>query len=460
MSARSRVERVRGPFRPATPGLAVAGASLAALAEAAVAFPFVRGIVLQVIPGASGAMADPSLFLVVVVGAVALATDLRRFPAMPAVAAAAAVALGIAQTRVWGPPAGPGPAVVVVIVTLLVAFRVVTLALRDWREPPDATLLVGSLMLLAEILLSPATDRGWPSAVSVAIPVFFTAALASRACSLWLSAPDASASAQRRRFAVRLLFGYAAAIVVALMVGGKGGPVRIVGAIMFPAGAAVVSVLALVLAQLLRPVFWLASRIHIDPAALQRALRQLRNSAASRTHLPRGAPAQFGPVERLLGLAVLVVVAWLLVRAIRGRHGSPDETRARTDVDGDVLAVPLPPRESRWARGSGARRHELPADTVRRWYAEMLLALRGLGLAKLDEQTPSEFLTVASAAYPECRAGMEELTRAYESVRYGNETLSRSALAALRTSRDQAASALRRASPIPASANEGEGTST
>jgi hypothetical protein len=436
----------------------VAGASLAALAEAVVAFPVVRGVLLQVIPGASGPLANLPLFVAVFVGATALATECRRFPAMPAVAAAAGVALGIVQTREWGPATGPGPDVVAVIVALVLAFRVVTLALRDWREPVDTTLLVGSLMLLAEILLSGGVSHGWPSAVTVAIPVFFTAVLASRACSLWLAAPDATASADRRRIVVDLLIGYAAAIVVALLIGGKGGPVRIVGAILFPAGAGVVSVLTLLLAQLLRPVFWLASRIHIDPAALQRALQRLRNSAASRTHVPSGGAAHFGTVERLLGLALLVAVALLLVRAIRRRHGSPDETRAHADADDDVRVAPLPPQTSWWARGSSARRHELPADTVRRWYAELLLSLRDLGLIKPNEQTPAEFLTAASAAYPECRDEMEELTRAYEGVRYGNATLSPSALAALRATRDRAAAALHRASPILPTETGGAGT--
>jgi len=218
----------------------------------------------------------------------------------------------------------------------------------------------------------------------------------------------------------------------------------------------VVSILALLLAQFLRPVFWLASRIHIDPAALQRALQQLRNSAANHTHVPRGAPAHLGPIERLLGLALLVAVAWLLVRAIRRRRGSPDEPKGHADAEYDVRVAPLPPPGRRWAGGSGAHRHELPADTVRRWYAELLLTLRDLGLIKPNEQTPAEFLTVASTAYPQCRAGMEELTRAYENVRYGNATMSRSELATLRTSRDRAAAALRHATPIPAE-NRGDG---
>jgi len=452
-----RVERAPRPARPTTPGLAVAGASLAALAEAMVAFPLVRGVALQVIPGASGPLVDLPLFVAVLVGAVALATDLRRFPAMPAAAAVVAVALGLAQSREWAPPAGPGPDAVVVIVALLLALRVVTLALHDWRDPANATLLVGSLVLLMEIFLSDAAGRGWPSVVPVTIPIFFTAALASRMCSLWLAAPDSSASSQRRRFAVRLLLGYAAAIVVALLIGGRGGPVRLVGAFLFPASGWVVSGFALVLAEVLRPIFWLATRIHLDPSALQRAFEQIRHGAAYHTRVPPGGATHLGAVERLLGLTVLVAVAALLVRAIRRRQGRPDEASAHSDVDDDVHVAPLPPPERRWLRGPGARRHEPPADTVRRWYAELLLTLSDLGLAKPNEQTPGEFLTVAAAAYPQCRAEMEELTRAYEGVRYGNASLSPSALAALRTSRDHAAAALRHARKIPTAENTAEG---
>jgi hypothetical protein len=187
----------------------------------------------------------------------------------------------------------------------------------------------------------------------------------------------------------------------------------------------------------------------------------MRSSAAAHAHVPHGAPGHAGTVQRLLGLAVLVAVAWFLVRAIRRRQGPPGEADARPDAgDDDVRVAPVTPPERRWGRGAGPRPHELPADTVRRWYAELLLALRDLGLAKPDEQTPAEFLTVASAAYPQCRTGMEELTRAYEDVRYGSATLSRSALATLRTSRDQLVAALRRAPPIPAVVDEGgEGTS-
>ena len=461
MSGKVRVERAPRPAGPATPGLAVAGASLAALAEAVIAFPVVRLVALQLIPGAAGPLVNLPLFVAVFVGAAALATDLRRFPAMPAVAAVAAVALGMAQTQAWGRAAGPAADAVAVIVALILAFRVVTLALRDWREPADATLLVGSLVLLAEVLLSGAVGQGWPSAVSVAIPVFFVAALASRACSLWLAAPDAwvaASAAHGRRFAVRLLFWYAASILVALLIGGKGGPVGMVGALLVPAVAWMVSFLTLLVAQLARPIFWLADRIHINPASAQRALQQFRNSALNRTHVSHGAAGHLGTVQRLLGLLVLVAVASLLVRAIRRRQGPPGEANAPRDVDDDdVRVAPLPPTGRRWGRGSGGRTHELPADTVRRWYAELLLALRDLGLSKPGAQTPAEFLTVASAAYPQCRAGMEALTRAYEGVRYGNATLSRSALAELRTTRDQTSAALRRATPIPTTENQEEG---
>jgi uncharacterized protein DUF4129 len=65
-------------------------------------------------------------------------------------------------------------------------------------------------------------------------------------------------------------------------------------------------------------------------------------------------------------------------------------------------------------------RRELPANTVRRWYAEALLLLESKGMVKPASSTPGEFLPVISKVYPECASGLNALTRAYENVRYGN----------------------------------------
>jgi hypothetical protein len=90
-------------------------------------------------------------------------------------------------------------------------------------------------------------------------------------------------------------------------------------------------------------------------------------------------------------------------------------------------------------------RQELPADTVRRWYAETLLALEGLGLAKVPSRTPGEYLRDVTVAFPECAAGFTALTRAYEDVRYGSMRFDTERLEGLEANRQLAMTALSRA---------------
>jgi hypothetical protein len=89
-------------------------------------------------------------------------------------------------------------------------------------------------------------------------------------------------------------------------------------------------------------------------------------------------------------------------------------------------------------------RRELPADAVRRWYAETLLALRRLGIIREPWQTPTEFAPVVAEAVPGCAAEFELLTRAYEDVRYGSLRLDRPALRDLESSQKRIAATLRR----------------
>jgi hypothetical protein len=67
-----------------------------------------------------------------------------------------------------------------------------------------------------------------------------------------------------------------------------------------------------------------------------------------------------------------------------------------------------------------AFRRELPADAVRRLYAEVLLALRRADVRKGPALTPAEFVPEVAEAFPACEAGFARLTRAYEDVRYGS----------------------------------------
>src|SRR5439155_24234523 len=125
------------------------------------------------------------------------------------------------------------------------------------------------------------------------------------------------------------------------------------------------------------------------------------------------------------------------------------EAEGEASTDDPTEVRPIAPT-TRGRIGRAFRRRELPADTVRRWYAEMLLTLENFGLPKPSWQTPGEFLRTVAVAYPEAVPGFEALTRAYEDVRYGRTRLSTGLVSSLRDQRTQAEEAVRRAGPVPA----------
>jgi hypothetical protein len=117
------------------------------------------------------------------------------------------------------------------------------------------------------------------------------------------------------------------------------------------------------------------------------------------------------------------------VRAIRRRFELVERSDPREDPTPPEPEGSLP-RPRRRRRGPRTRR-ELPADTVRRWYAEILLVLERKGLAKEPSITPGEFESVVGRAFPECGPGFDAITRAYEDVRYGSVTIGPDGLASL-----------------------------
>jgi hypothetical protein len=90
-------------------------------------------------------------------------------------------------------------------------------------------------------------------------------------------------------------------------------------------------------------------------------------------------------------------------------------------------------------------RRELPADAVRRLYAETLFALATLELRKEPALTPAEFAPEVAATFPGCAEDFGALTRAYEDVRYGGLRLDRDRLRRLETGHERLRSALRAA---------------
>jgi hypothetical protein len=88
-------------------------------------------------------------------------------------------------------------------------------------------------------------------------------------------------------------------------------------------------------------------------------------------------------------------------------------------------------------------RAELPADAVRRLYAEVLLDLRERRVVKDPWLTPAEFVPVVAAAFPRAEEDLRVLTAAYQDVRYGSHRLVRGDVRALETRQRRLRSALR-----------------
>jgi hypothetical protein len=154
-----------------------------------------------------------------------------------------------------------------------------------------------------------------------------------------------------------------------------------------PAADAVATFLAWVLSQAARPIFWLVDRLGIDPDRVREFLESLREGSARRAFERQGA-GEPSIWQRMLGFLVFAAIEYAVVRAIRhfrppvGAEPEPHAPGTQTES-----AIPVVETVPAWS----LFRRELPADAVRRWYAETLLALRELGIIREPWQTPTEF---------------------------------------------------------------------
>jgi hypothetical protein len=278
--------------------------------------------------------------------------------------------------------------------------------------------------------------------------MFFTGSLASRAASVRLTGPpmttaeeiEGNAAAATRRLS---LVGIVALAVPVLLVAflTAGGGLRLLGQLIYPVLAFLVTVLAYLMAQVARPILWFFDFVHLDLSGIERFLARIRTG--DQRVLPNQPEGTGGGVaQRLLGLLFLVVVVALLVRILRRRRAE-DDWGAEGPEEEPLFARPLRPTLK--LKASRVRRRELPEDTVRRWYAEVLLLLERKGLPRPPGATPDEFLRPVASAFPECQHGFHELTRAYEAVRYGSERLSREDLMRLEPRKDFVMEMLQRA---------------
>ena len=389
--------------------------ALAALAEAGVIVLPLWLVLTQTRGLEVGVMTLAVPFVAVYVGGTVLAC---RFRASPHVAVAAAVLAILAG--IWLGHGEMNKTVFAVLVCLLVAFRLVTLALRDWRLPIHAELGWFTLALGLEVLIAAGATREWHTPLLLFVPVFFVAAFASRASTVWsfgaageLDERVRAAWIRRALIATGALVGV---MIAAVALSIEGGVFDRIGRWVTPAANAAASFVAWVFSQAARPIFWLVDRLGIDPDRVRELLNNLRNGEFGRT-LNQQRAAGETLVQRILGLLVFAAIGYAVFRAIR-RFRPPAGAEPEPNAIGTHTEAPMPAVEPLSPRPRFRR--EPPADTVRRWYAEALWALRRREIVREPWRTPAEFAPVVADAVPSCADAFAELTRAYEDVRYGS----------------------------------------
>jgi hypothetical protein len=401
--------------------VAVSGASdgatrasvLSALAEACVlAMP-----ASLLVAGARVSSADATAFMAgTMLLFPAAVAALRRARRVPSAAPIGAAIVGVIAVSI-GHPTLAG-VVLRLAASALVTLRAASLAFRDRRDPVGPEIVWGAVALGAEVVAAAGTSlAAWRLPLIVGAPVFVSASLASRAATIWSDPQVGPPERARWRARIRLgALGFAAVVVGTAAAAIRGGVWERLGVVVAPAAALVIDLLLLVLQAILRPVFWLVQRVHLHPRAAQALLRRLRASTGRRAHFTPGHGGAGPLIGRILGLAVVAAIAWLSYRVLR-RFRPPAEG-ASDDITGLPRIAHAPIVEGERGVG-GRRRTELPADAVRRWYAEVLLALRRRDLAKEPSATPAEYLGEVRRSYPGLGDNLELLTRAYEDVRYG-----------------------------------------
>lgn len=129
------------------------------------------------------------------------------------------------------------------------------------------------------------------------------------------------------------------------------------------------------------------------------------------------APAGTGKVvAAVLMLALIGVVAWGLSRLYRqatfaARDSRPSEPLAGTDDGQDRFL-------ERFMRRLGFRQWRAAAS-IRRIYEAMCQAAAAAGFPRLESETPYEYLTTLTRAWPENRADTHLITEAFIRIRYG-----------------------------------------
>lgn len=432
-------------------------ATLAAIAEAAVLFLPARTMLSQFEQATGGPLFVFPLFVAVFAAGVGLATRFRHLRQVPPLTALAAAALGLLQGTAWSPSPSLEGVIFAIIISLALATRVIALAFRDWRNPMKASFLVGALALLGEVLVGGDAASGWGPIATAAVPIFFGGALASRAASVRLSseAPAGSedlSAAERAhaessaRMAMLMILGLGVVFGLALLLSRSGDTLGLIGRYMTDLVSFVLGIGVFIASQAFHALVWVFSHVHIHFAGTGH--RSLPTPVQTGLHHPprlKPPSAAQGELRRLIGLGVLAGVAALLYWGVRRRRTTLVE-RSRSAFDEEAVSgVERLERPERPPRTAGRwRRAALSADTIRRWYGEVLLALERRGLSRVPSLTPGEFAAAVAAAFPEASEPFARLTSAYEHVRYGLERVEPAAGEGLADDRARLLDGLRR----------------
>jgi hypothetical protein len=413
-------------------------AGFAALAEAGVIFLPLQEVVRELTSAHGGPLMAWPVFTGLFVVGVLAATARRLSRWSVTVAIGGAALIGILQSWGWG-HGGAFAAAGVVVLSLAVSLRVMSLAAHDWREPIAASIAGGAAVLLLEVAVGSDAPHPWPTLMGPIIAVFFVASLASRAASVRIEEaglPRARLDRELRAGGTSARMALPALVALTAMLGlvaagaGHGGFLDRAGQALGLAAIGVLTVVAWIISPLAIPIAWLARFVHLDLFGLFHRL-----SARLPAGVARPSDSHASVMERGIQVVAFLAVAALIVWLIR---------RRRRLMLGPISHRPPPPavapaafdaRPSFRERRNFGLRRELPEVTVRRWYAEALLALERRDLRKPSHLTPAEFAPFVGRAFPSVRSAFEQLTHAYEDVRYGEREITAERLSGLKQRR-------------------------
>jgi hypothetical protein len=419
-------------------------AGLAALAEASgLALP-VHLLVTGAGPATIGPGAFAAVFLPLFAGAAWIVAARRDRAWITGALAGASLAAGL-----WLGLAGFGAVGVTLPVTLLLGWLIALVGLRDPVTPMGTSFVIVTLALGVESILATGAQPSWSAPLVALIPIAFCAALVSRATTTW-SEGDAREVAADARHAwigrsLRASVGLVAGVLAVAALAVRGGILDRFAAWLAPVGNVLASVFVWIAAQAARPFLWLAERANLDPEGVRRALSRLqRDVDQARRATERQATGGSG-VGRVLGFLLLSVVVVALVLVIRRRRPTIRSFGRAAQAPGTVTVSTGGSDRPDVARPGHV---PLPADRVRRWYAEALVGLARSGMAKDPSATPAEFRDDVAHRIPRIAEGFADLTEAYQEVRYGAAVLDAATLDRLRATHRHLTRELRRPTPV------------